>query len=309
MSEPSSPVNGQNRVVEGLVTTAGAVGYRKGTNAEAVTGSAYNALDQVVTLGTTPIVGIVTEAAPATDTASSGLNGRLQRIAQRLTSLIALLPTALGAGGGLKVEGTIGNATDSGNVVKIGGVYRGSPSGALAGERKELWSGTEGGVVISTPIGGDGDAGSSALLHTADATSVSVGIAGHMFNGATWDRLRGNVDATLLASAARTATTSSADQTNYNGRGVHVVLDMTTVGTGSVTLTIQGKDALSGKYYTILAGVAVTTDSTNVYRVYPGLLAAANAVANDIVPRTWRVNVVANNANAATYSVGASNIL
>lgn len=40
--------------------------------------------------------GDLTEAAPATDTASSGLNGRLQRIAQRLTSLIALLPASLG---------------------------------------------------------------------------------------------------------------------------------------------------------------------------------------------------------------------
>lgn len=43
-------------------------------------------------------IGIVTETAPATDTASSGLNGRLQRIAQRITSLIALIPTALGQG-------------------------------------------------------------------------------------------------------------------------------------------------------------------------------------------------------------------
>ena len=50
--------------------------------------------------------GGLTEAAPGTDTASSGLNGRLQRIAQRLTSLIALLPTALGAGGGLKIDGS-----------------------------------------------------------------------------------------------------------------------------------------------------------------------------------------------------------
>jgi len=41
-------------------------------------------------------LGGVTETAPATDTASSGLNGRLQRIAQRITSLIALLPTSLG---------------------------------------------------------------------------------------------------------------------------------------------------------------------------------------------------------------------
>jgi hypothetical protein len=36
-------------------------------------------------------IGALTETAPASDTASSGLNGRLQRIAQRLTSLIALM--------------------------------------------------------------------------------------------------------------------------------------------------------------------------------------------------------------------------
>lgn len=42
------------------------------------------------------LTGSLTETAPGTDTASSGLNGRLQRIAQRLTSLIALLPGSLG---------------------------------------------------------------------------------------------------------------------------------------------------------------------------------------------------------------------
>lgn len=45
---------------------------------------------------TAGLIGALTETAPATDTASSGLNGRLQRIAQRLTSLIALLPASLG---------------------------------------------------------------------------------------------------------------------------------------------------------------------------------------------------------------------
>lgn len=42
------------------------------------------------------LVGSVTETAPLTDTASSGLNGRLQRIAQRLTSLIGLFPASIG---------------------------------------------------------------------------------------------------------------------------------------------------------------------------------------------------------------------
>jgi hypothetical protein len=41
-------------------------------------------------------VGGLTETAPASDTASSGLNGRLQRIAQRVTSLIALFPASIG---------------------------------------------------------------------------------------------------------------------------------------------------------------------------------------------------------------------
>jgi hypothetical protein len=40
--------------------------------------------------------GDLTESAPGTDTASSGLNGRLQRVAQRLTSLIGVLPSSLG---------------------------------------------------------------------------------------------------------------------------------------------------------------------------------------------------------------------
>lgn len=40
--------------------------------------------------------GSLTETAPATDVASSGLNGRLQRVAQRVTSMIALLPSSLG---------------------------------------------------------------------------------------------------------------------------------------------------------------------------------------------------------------------
>jgi len=51
------------------------------------------------------LIGGVTEAAPGTDTASSGLNGRLQRIAQRLTSLITALGSPFQAGG------SIGNTT------------------------------------------------------------------------------------------------------------------------------------------------------------------------------------------------------
>lgn len=64
-------------------------------------------------------VGDLTESAPGTDTASSGLNGRLQRIAQRITSMITTLTdgtqqTRLRGGS----DGTIiGNTSDSLKVV------------------------------------------------------------------------------------------------------------------------------------------------------------------------------------------------
>jgi hypothetical protein len=137
-----------------------------------------------------------------------------------------------------------------------------------------------------------------------NALNVNAGGYGVNASG-NWDRWRNNQELTLLASGSRTTTVSSADQTNYNGEAVDVVLDVTNAGTGSVTLTIEGKDAVSGKYYTLLAGAAVTTNSTNVYRVGPGLTAAANSAANYRVPRTWRVTVTHNNANPCTYSVGA----
>ena len=128
--------------------------------------------------------------------------------------------------------------------------------------------------------------------------------AGYVYNGATVDRVRNNTDIQLLASAARTTTQTSADLINYNAEALIVVLDMTVVGTGSVTVTIDMKDTTSGKYINLLTGAAITTNSTNRYRVGPNLAAVANSVAQDYLPRVFRIVVTANNANAATYSVG-----
>ena len=52
-------------------------------------------------------VGSLTETAPATDTASSALNGRLQRIAQRITSLLATDGVPTGAAVTTDVDGTL----------------------------------------------------------------------------------------------------------------------------------------------------------------------------------------------------------
>lgn len=72
-------------------------------------GPAAMTSSQSVTLATDDArIGPVNETAPASDTASAGINGRSQRIAQRITSLIALFPAALGSGGGIKVDDIFG---------------------------------------------------------------------------------------------------------------------------------------------------------------------------------------------------------
>jgi hypothetical protein len=113
-----------------------------------------------------------------------------------------------------------------------------------------------------------------------------------------------NVEGTALASAARTVTVSSADIINNHGKGIHIILDVTAVATSDVKVKVEGKDLASGKYYTILESASVTTVSTNVYKVYPGLTAAANLIASDILPKTIRLTATHANANSTTYSVG-----
>lgn len=110
----------------------------------------------------------------------------------------------------------------------------------------------------------------------------------------------------VVSAVAATTTQTSPDINNPCCSGIKVVLVTTAIGTGSITVTIKGKDKASGTYYTLLAGAAVTTNTTNVYTVYPGLTAAANVTASDVCPETLQIVVTANNANAATYTVGAS---
>ena len=76
--------NGGSITVDGTVAVTGA------GDATAANQTALNTL-----------TGIVTETAPVSDTASSGLNGRLQRIAQRITSLITALGSPFQAGGSI----------------------------------------------------------------------------------------------------------------------------------------------------------------------------------------------------------------
>lgn len=129
------------------------------------------------------------------------------------------------------------------------------------------------------------------------------------WNGGTWDRLRNNQDTTALVTRSNVSVGGlSADQTNYNGRGVQVVVDITAITAGSVVVKIRGKDAASGKYYDLLVSAAIAATGTYLLTVYPGAAVTANVSANTPLPRTWRIED-AITTGPATYTVGASVIL
>lgn len=115
-----------------------------------------------------------------------------------------------------------------------------------------------------------------------------------LFNGTSFDRARGNVDNISLAALTNSTTTpgQSADQLNPSGRGVKIFTNVTAIsGAGaSITVTIQGKDPVSGSYFNILSGTAISAVGTQLLTVYPGLTASANSIASDLVPRTWRIS-------------------
>jgi len=136
-----------------------------------------------------------------------------------------------------------------------------------------------------------------------------------MFNESVWERRRGNTEKTVLPSAARTASGNSADQTNYNARGVALYIYISAVsgsfaaGEG-LRLRVQFKDPVSGRYTALAPWTSYfTTPTDQAYIIYPGVTDIGGVVAtkNDVpLPRSWRVQYEITGTNPSfTFSVGA----
>lgn len=207
---------------------------------------------------------------------------------------------------GANTIGNVGSSSATGVAKPANAFLIGGSDGT---NLQPILTGTDGKVAIrlSDSFGnGIGQATPGDTLGGTSTTALAVTNFATLFDGTNYFRARGNESVALLTSAARTATATSADLINYNGRSIiDIILDMTVVGTGSVTVTINGKDPASGKYYLLLSGAAVITNVTNVYTLNPQLATAvANVSAQKAIPRIFQIVVTANNANTATYSVG-----
>lgn len=92
--------------------------------------------------------------------------------------------------------------------------------------------------------------------------------------------------ALITHTAASAGVTGPLIPTNQ-GAGLLIFINVTAISGTSPTLTVTLKGSIDGSAtatYTILASAAITATGLTVLRVYPGLTAAANLVANDVVP-------------------------
>lgn len=142
--------------------------------------------------------------------------------------------------------------------------------------------------------------GTDAILD--DATKLATIGFKRGFSGTAWDRWRNNTEGTLLASAARTASSNSPDLTVYNGAKLAVYLDVTAASGTSPTLdvTVKAKDPASGKYF--LVGTFAQKTAVASEAIFIG-----GGADVEFATRTYRIEyVIAGTTPSFTFSVGAS---
>lgn len=181
-----------------------------------------------------------------------------------------------------------------------------TPSVTLAGSNSvKITDGVNTGVVTA---GGDNQTWAMGSISLSRKQS---------FNGASFDLDRNNTQGTLLASAARTATTQTTTQTNYNAKGVLITINVSVAsGTGGLTPYLQLVDPVTGAYIAATTGIAspLTATGTYFFEFYPGIQTSGlgSAFKQSIslaLPRTWQLQIYHSDATSYSYSVGYSLIL
>lgn len=188
-------------------------------------GSTAAASSMAVTASTEDIarVGAITETAPATDTASSGLNGRLQRIAQRLTSQIALMPASLGskaAASSLAITQSTEDAAQLGSLTETAPTTDTASSGLNGRLQRIAQRVTSLIALLPTAIGRTTSAGSLSVVHASD------------------DALMGIV--------TETAPASDTASSGVNGRLQRIAQNLTTLNTSLTAANTQLPTTPSG---------------------------------------------------------------
>lgn len=158
-----------------------------------------------------------------TDPAWTGgaANGNLIQI------LKAIAASSVGGGTSAVTGNVASGATDSGNPVKVGGVYLSSPATYTNGQRGDLLLSSRGAVAVCGfgAAGADGVSNATlGFMYTQNNTAgYLTATAGHVFNGTSWDRDRKASGVSRVASSAASgnpafAKASAGDLKNISGQ-------------------------------------------------------------------------------------------
>jgi len=135
----------------------------------------------------------------------------------------------------------------------------------------------------------------------ANPTVTKLDATNLVFNGTTWDRLRGISTAlTTGDTGAKVTTGNGATITNVGNKGVQILLNMGVVSGTLPTLVLKVQGSVDGGtlWYDIPGAATASITATGQYGIliYPGIAVTAGvattgttATANMAIPRNWRV--------------------
>lgn len=243
------------------------------------------------------LIGVVTETAPATDTASSGLNGRLQRVAQRISSLITTIGSPFQAGGSIGntafgISGTLPafTSTPTFNVGTIAGI---AMETTLAAFKTAVGTPIQAGSTVTTTIsntptvnlGTLNGAATAAGIATVNTTlgspfqaggsigNTAFGISGTLpafastptFNIGTISTIATeatqSAQSTLIGAVTETAPTTDTASSGLNGRLQRVAQRLTSL------ITTLGSPFQAGGSIGNTSFIATQTTGTNLHAV------------------------------------------
>lgn len=242
-----------------IITNTGNTATSTATTATNTGTTATNTGTTATNVGTTNTnMGAPGATACTTDTASCSLNQLLQRVAQRISSLIALLPTSLGTGGGLKVDG-------SGTALPVSAAALPLPTNAAQETGGSL--ATLAGAVSSAkvqenvsqingvaPLMGNGQTGTGAQRVTLSQDSLSVPI-----------NISTSTTTQLVALSGSTSIYVTSEDVIAGGTGTFQFV----YGTGTACAT--GQQPLTGAYpLTAQAGLAKGDGAGTILKVPSG---------------------------------------
>jgi hypothetical protein len=230
-------------------------------------------------------------------------------------TLTARLPSALDADGGLKVHNQNFPATQpvSGTV----GVSNFPAVQPVSDNGGSLT--VDGTVGVSGTVAVDSELPAAAALAdgATNPTAPTVGAAGLLWNGASWDRRLSRFETTTGDTGTKTATFNGATQTSPAGAIVAlIVIRLGTVsGTSPTFSTVFQFSPDAGVTWVALAtALGNLTASNQIGKIGVGPLAAAptggtaNQLVSGVLPKTWRL-VVTIGGTTPSFALTAVNVL